>query len=156
MEPLQQNEPTDNYIQSGWRRHGNATPPPPPSPARCTTFWSELWDRKVCIFQVTWVQHDKGVKLESVPRSKAVRKAMRNGGAEFQRQKVLVKAAGNWSTEFLRTTCAGLAQVRQTACTGVKCDLMDNKRGSSFNTKTPAATTWTEDFLRLKEASKED
>jgi hypothetical protein len=52
--------------------------------------------------------------------SKAVRNAMRKGGAEFQRQKVLTKAAGNWSKEFLRTTDAGLAQVREAACTGVK------------------------------------
>ena len=36
--------------------------------------------------------------------SKAVRDAMLKGGAEFQRQKVLNRAAGNWTKEFLRTT----------------------------------------------------
>jgi hypothetical protein len=35
--------------------------------------------------------------------SKAVRDAMLKGGAEFQRQKVLNRAAGNWSKEFLCT-----------------------------------------------------
>ena len=56
--------------------------------------------------------------------SKAVKSKVRDaiGGAEFQRQKVLTNAAGNWSKEFLRTTAAGLAQVWQAACTGVKRD----------------------------------
>ena len=42
--------------------------------------------------------------------SKAVRDAMLKGGAEFQRQKVLNRAAGNWSKEFLRTTDIGTNQ----------------------------------------------
>ena len=71
--------------------------------------------------------HNKGVTRTSAC-SRAVRNAMRKGGAEFQRQKVLTKAAGNLSKEFLRTTDAGRAQVQQTACTGVKCNLMDKKR----------------------------
>jgi hypothetical protein len=48
---------------------------------------------------------------------------MLKGGAEFQRQKVLNRAAGNWNKEFLRTTDKGVARIRQVACTGVKCDL---------------------------------
>ena len=71
--------------------------------------------------------HNKGVTRTSAC-SRAVRNAMRKGGAEFQRQKVLTKAAGNLSKEFLRTTDAGRAQVQQTACTGVKCNLMDKER----------------------------
>jgi hypothetical protein len=47
--------------------------------------------------------------------SKAVRNAMRKGGAEFLIQKVLTKAAGNWSKELLPTTNTGWEQVRQTA-----------------------------------------
>jgi hypothetical protein len=46
----------------------------------------------------------------------------------LKRQKVLTKAAGNWSKEFIRTANAGWAQVRKAACTGVKCDLIVNKR----------------------------
>jgi len=38
--------------------------------------------------------------------SQAVSNAMRKGGAEFQRQKVLIKAAGKWSKEHLRITDA--------------------------------------------------
>ena len=54
--------------------------------------------------------------------SKAVRRAMLNGEAEFQRQKVLNRVAGNCKKEFLRTTDTEVARIRQVACTGVKCD----------------------------------
>ena len=65
---------------------------------------------------------------------------MLKGEAEFQRQKVLNRAAGNWNKEFLRTTDKGMARIRQAACTGVKCDLMD--------------TTWAaECLLRVGESS---
>jgi hypothetical protein len=75
---------------------------------------------------------------------------MVKGGAEFQRQKVLNRAAGNWSKEFLRTTDIGSARIRQAACTGIKCDLMDSTRWGwecmlqlqeVEDRKTPAATT---------------
>ena len=49
----------------------------------------------------TW--QDKGVKRVST-WSKAVRRAMLKGEAEFQRQKVLIRVAGNCKKEFLRTT----------------------------------------------------
>ena len=98
--------------------------------------------------------------------SKAVKSKVRDaiGGAEFQRQKVLTNAAGNWSKEFLRTTAAGLAQVRQAACTRVKCDLFDNKRWGwecmlqlqeIEDMKTPATTTWAEEFLLRAGESRE-
>jgi hypothetical protein len=77
--------------------------------------------------RMTYEWYDKCVKRKSA-WSKAVRYAMRKGGTEFRRQKVLTKAAGNWSKEFIRTTDAGWAQVRRAACTGVKCDFIDNKR----------------------------
>ena len=62
---------------------------------------------------------------------------------------------------------AGLAQVRQAACTGVKCDLadlMDNKRWGwecvlrlqeVEDRKTPAVTTWTAEFLLRAGESRE-
>ena len=40
---------------------------------------------------------------------KTVRIAMIKGGAEFQRQKVLNRVAGNWNKEFLRTTDKGVS-----------------------------------------------
>jgi hypothetical protein len=76
---------------------------------------------------------------------------MLKGGAEFQRQKVLNRAAGNWNKEFFRTTDKGVARIRQVACIGVKCEFMDNERWGwecmlqlqeTENRKTPAATTW--------------
>jgi hypothetical protein len=70
--------------------------------------------------KVLYTWQDKGVKQVST-WSKTVRRAVLKGGAEFQRQKVLNRAAGNWNKEFLRTTDKG-------ACTGVTCGLMDSKR----------------------------
>jgi hypothetical protein len=100
----------------------------------------------------TW--QDKGVKRVST-WSKPVRRAMLKGGAEFQRQKMLNRAACNWNKEFLRTTDKGVARIRQVVCTGVKCDLMDSKRWvwecmlqlqEAEDRKTPAATTWGAEF----------
>jgi hypothetical protein len=51
--------------------------------------------------RMTFEWHDRGVKRVS-RWSKAVRNAMLKGGAEFQRQKALNRAAGNWSKEFLQ------------------------------------------------------
>ena len=65
---------------------------------------------------MTYEWSDNGVKRVTA-WSKAVRDAMLKGGAEFQRQKVLNRAAGNWSKEFLRTTDIGSARIRQVACT---------------------------------------
>ena len=98
---------------------------------------------------------DNGVKRVTA-WSKAVRDANLKGGAEFQRQKVLNRAAGNWSKEFLRTTDIGSARIRQVACTGIQCDLMDGTRWGwecmlqlqeVEDKKTPAATTWAAEFL---------
>jgi hypothetical protein len=99
--------------------------------------------------------HDKGVKRVST-WSKAVRNAMLKGEAEFQRQKALNRAAGNWSKESLRTTDIRVARIRQVACTGVKCDLIDSKRWEwecmlqlqeAEDRKAPAVTTWAAEFL---------
>ena len=80
-----------------------------------------------CTSRMMYEWSDNGVKRVTA-WSKAVRDANLKGGAEFQRQKVLNRAAGNWSKEFLRTTDIGSARIRQVACTGVKCDLMDITR----------------------------
>jgi len=55
---------------------------------------------------------DKGLKRVS-KWSKAVRKAILQGGAEFQRQRVLTRAASNWIKESLRTTDTGWVRVWQ-------------------------------------------
>jgi hypothetical protein len=87
---------------------------------------------------------------------------MLKGGAEFKRQKVLNRAVGNWNKEFLRTTDKGVARIRQVACTGVKCDLMDSKRWGwecmlqlqeAEDRKSSATTTWAAEFsLRVGES----
>ena len=83
------------------------------------------WTIRTSRMLYTW--QDKGVNRVST-WSKAVRRAMLKGGAEFQRQKALNRAAGNWDKEFIRTTDTGVALIRQVACTGVKCNLMDRTR----------------------------
>ena len=40
---------------------------------------------------------------------------MRQGGAEFRRQKAVTKAAGNWNKQYLRDTDEGFHQLKQTA-----------------------------------------
>ena len=39
---------------------------------------------------------------------------MRQGGAEFLRQGAVIKAAGKWNKQYLRTTDEGFHQLRQT------------------------------------------
>jgi hypothetical protein len=60
--------------------------------------------------------------------SKAVRNAMLRGGAEYQRQKALNRAAANWRKIFLNFTDTGLHNIGQAASTGVQGDLMNNER----------------------------
>jgi hypothetical protein len=77
-----------------------------------------------------WSDND-GVKHVTA-WSKAVRNAMLRGGAEFQRQKALNRAANNWNRAFLRTTDIGLHRIGHIASTGAQSDLIDaiSKRGS--------------------------
>ena len=102
---------------------------------------------------MTYEWRDEGVKRVST-WSKAVRNAMLKGGAEFQRQKALNRAAGNWSKDFLHTTDTGVTRIRQVASTGVKCD---SKRWGSEcmlqlqeaeDRKTSAAATWAAEFTQ--------
>jgi len=63
-----------------------------------------------------WSDND-GVKHVTA-WSKAVRNAMLRGGAEFQRQKALDRAAANWNKAFLNSTNIGLHSIGQVASTG--------------------------------------
>ena len=122
---------------------------------------SKQWTTRTPRFLYEWL--DKGVKRVST-WSKAVRKAMLYGGAEFQRQRVLNKAAGNWSKEFLRTTDSGWVRVRQAAGAGATGDLMDSKRWGwecmlplqeAEKRQAPGATTWAAEFLIREGESRE-
>jgi ribonuclease HI len=122
---------------------------------------SKQWTTRTPRLLYRWT--DKGVKWVST-WSKAVRTAMLQGGAEFQRQRVLTKAAGNWSKEFLRTTDTGWGRVQQAAGAGVTSDLMDSKcwgwecmiqLQEAENRQSPGATTWAADFLNRDGESRE-
>jgi hypothetical protein len=90
--------------------------------------------------------------------------ALLRGGAEFQRQKALNRAATNWNRAFLSTTDIGLHKIGQTASTGAQSDLMDFTRWlwrcmlqlqETDNWKKPAATTWASEFLLKNGESRE-
>jgi hypothetical protein len=96
--------------------------------------------------------------------SKAVRNAMLRGGAEFQRQRALNRAANNWNRAFLRSTDIGLHRIGQAASTGAQSDLMDSTRWGwrcmlqlqeADKWKKLAATTWTAEFLLREDESRE-
>jgi hypothetical protein len=60
-----------------------------------------------------------GVK-QTTAWSKAVRKAMVRGGAEYQVQEAMNRAVTNWGKTFLRDTNAGLRNISQAASMGVQ------------------------------------
>ncbi len=91
--------------------------------------------------------------------SQAVRNAVRKVGAEFQRQKVLIKAAAKRSKQHLRIPDAGLTQILQAACnfmdqTGWGWDCMLQPQDFE-DREFPAATTWAADFLLREGESRE-
>jgi hypothetical protein len=96
-----------------------------------------------------------GVK-QTTAWSKAVRKAMVRGGAEYQVQEAMNHAVTNWCKTFLRDTNAGLRSISQAASMGVQGDLMSNERWGrecmlqlqeDENWNKPTATTWAAEFL---------
>jgi ribonuclease HI len=122
---------------------------------------SKQWTTRTPRLLYEWL--DKDVKRVST-WSKAVRQAMLQGGAEFQRQRALARAASNWKTEILRTTDAGWARVQQEAGAGVKGDLMNRARWGwecmrqlqeTEDRQTPGATTWAADFLNREGKSRD-
>jgi len=89
---------------------------------------------------------------------------MLRGGAEFQRQKALNRAANNWNKAFLCSTDIGLHRIGQAASTGAQSDLMDSTRWGwscmfqlqeADNWENPAATTWAAEFLLRDGESRE-
>jgi len=87
--------------------------------------------------------------------SKAVRSAMLRGGAEYQRQRTLNRAADNWNKTFLCSTDSGLQRITRAANTGAQSALMDSTRWGwkcmfqlqeTDSWKKPA--TWVAEFMR--------
>jgi ribonuclease HI len=79
------------------------------------------WTTRTQRMTYEWSDSD-GVKHVTA-WSKAVRNAMRRGGAEYQRQKALDRAGANWSKPFLNSTDIGLRSIVQAASTGAQGDL---------------------------------
>jgi ribonuclease HI len=111
--------------------------------------------------------------------SKAVRKAMVRGGAEYQVQEATNHAVTNWRKTFLRDTNAGLHSISHAASKGAQGDLMSNERwgrecmlqlqelnfvsvrtikersSSDENWNKPTTTTWAAEFLLREGESRE-
>ena len=78
------------------------------------------------------------------------------GGAEYQGQRALNRAANNWNKTFMLSTHSGLRSIKQAANTGAQSDLMDSTRWGwrcmlqlqeTDSWKKPATTTWAAEFL---------
>jgi hypothetical protein len=96
--------------------------------------------------------------------SKAVRKAMVRGGAEYQVQEATNHAVTNWRKTFLRDTNAGLHSISHAASKGAQGDLMSNERWGrecmlqlqeDENWNKPTTTTWAAEFLLREGESRE-
>jgi hypothetical protein len=96
--------------------------------------------------------------------SKAVRKAMVRGGAEYQVQEATNHAVTNWRKTFLRDTNAGLHSISHAASEGAQGDLMSNERWGrecmlqlqeDENWNKPTTTTWAAEFLLREGESRE-
>jgi len=104
-----------------------------------------------------------GVK-QTTAWSKAVRKAMVRGGAEYQVQEATNHAVTNWRKTFLRDTNAGLHSISHAASKGAQGDLMSNERWGrecmlqlqeDENWNKPTTTTWAAEFLLREGESRE-
>jgi len=113
---------------------------------------------------MTYEWRDKDDVKHVTAWSKAVRNAMLRGGAEYQRQKALNRAAHNWNKAFLLSTNSGLQRIRQATTTGAQSDLMDSTRWGwkcmhqlqeTDTWKQPATTTWAAEFLLREGESRE-
>ena len=120
------------------------------------------WTTRTQRMTYEWNDND-GVKHVTA-WSQAVRNAMIRGGAEFQRQKALNRAANIWNKAFLCSTDIGLHRIGQAASTGAQSDLMDSTRWGwscmlqlqeADNWEKPAATTWAAEFLLRDGESRE-
>jgi ribonuclease HI len=69
------------------------------------------WTTRTQTMTYEWRDND-GVKHVTA-WSKAVRNAMLRGGAEYQRQKALNRAAHNWNQAFMLSTNSGLQRIKQ-------------------------------------------
>ena len=115
--------------------------------------WIQRTDRLV----YEWLDKDGNTRTSAW--SKAVRNAMRPGGAEFLRQRAVTRAAGKWNKQYLRDTDVGVHQLKQTAM-----EVLDTVEWNwqcmtqlqeAENRTSPAATTWAAEFLLRPGESRE-
>jgi hypothetical protein len=120
------------------------------------------WTTRTQTMTYEWRDND-GV-MHVTAWSKAVRNATLRGGAEYQRQRALNRAANNWNKAFMLSTNSGLQRIKQAANTGAQSDLMDSTRWrwrcmlqlqETDSRKKPATTTWAAKFLLREGESRE-
>jgi hypothetical protein len=120
------------------------------------------WTVRTPSMTYEWIDIN-GVK-QTMAWSKAVRKAMVRGGAEYQVQEAMNHALTNWCKTFLRDTNVGLHSISQEASKGVQGDLMSNKcwgrecmlqLQEDENWNKPTTTTWEAEFLLREGESRE-
>ena len=115
--------------------------------------WIQRTDRLI----YEWLDKDGNARTSAW--SKAVRNAMRQGGAEFLRQRAVTKAAGKWNKQYLRDTDVGIHQLKQSAMEVLDTvewnwQCMTQLQESEDRTS-PAATTWAAEFLLRPGESRE-
>jgi ribonuclease HI len=113
---------------------------------------------------MTYEWSDSNRVKQTTAWSKAVRKAMVRGGAEYQVQEAMNHAVTNWRKTFLRDTNAGQHSISQSASKGAQGDLMSNERWGrecmlqlqeDENWNKPTTTTWAAEFLLREGESRE-
>jgi len=115
--------------------------------------WTQRTDRLI----YEWLDKDGNTRTSAW--SNAVRNAMRQGGAEFLRQRVVAKAAGKWNKQYLRITDEGFHQLQQTAMEVLNTAEWNwqcmTQLQEAENRTSPAATTWAAEFLLRPGESRE-
>jgi hypothetical protein len=125
---------------------------------------TEGLSQHVCCQTMTYEWRDNDGVTHVTAWSKSVRNAMLRGGAEYQRQRALNRAADNWNKTFMLSTNSGLQRIKQAANTRAQGDLMDSTRWGwrcmlqlqeTDSWKKPATTTWAAEFLLREGESRE-
>jgi ribonuclease HI len=113
--------------------------------------------------RITYEWQDNDEVKHVTTWSKAVRNAMIRGGAEYHRQKALIRAGNNWR-DFMGSTDIGLQRIKQAASVGAQSDLLDSARWGwscmlhlrdTDNWERPTTTTWAAEFLLRDGESRE-
>jgi hypothetical protein len=113
--------------------------------------------------RITYEWQDNDEVKHVTTWSKAVRNAMIRGGAEYHRQKALIRAGNNWR-DFMGSTDIGLQRNKKAVIVGAQSDLLDSARWGwncmlhlrdTDNWERQTTTTWAAEFLLRDGESRE-